>query len=219
MVAPLNVAVYEMLISFLQSAVTAEEDALASKIAPSWVIGQLRNDLHRIAQCGPSPDEKERFYRDCLGEIRSKGKTATASIIVIVAFLRPILQQYEHMPAHSVLEGVDEVKHMFHEMNLHVAVVEELRFFVDKHRDLHSDYITDALRTRMDLIETIIRVFPEGLTPTLSSELWNCLMGSHSIGPREREVAFDELANLAHSTVAIREKREVSPSQQMISLG
>jgi hypothetical protein len=194
-----------MLIAFLKSAVIAQEDSAVVKIPPSWVMSQLRDDFYRISQYGPSSVEQHRICKDCLQDIRSKSKTATASIMVIVAFLRQKVEQM--LQPNSKMTA--EVEELFLDLQLHVAVVEELRFFVDEHQGLHSDYVTDALRIRMDLIEIIIYIYPEGLTSDLSYSLWDCLMGSHALGPKEREVAFNELANLAQNTIAVPEKNLV----------
>ncbi|RPA87596.1 hypothetical protein BJ508DRAFT_320601 [Ascobolus immersus RN42] len=198
-----HVAIYDMLIAFLKSAVIVQEDSAPAKVPPSWVMATLRDDLYRISQYGPSSSEKQQILLDALDDIRSKRKTATASIMVLVAFLRPKAEQILQL---SESEAQMDVLELFSDSKLHVAVVEELRFFVQEHQELHSNYVVDALRIRMDLIEIMIYIYPQGLTEDLSFSLWECLVGTHAIGSNEREAALQELASLAQNTITLPEK-------------
>ena len=85
----------------------------------------------------------------------------------------------------------EDVGYLVETFDLAALVVRETLEFIERHRLVKTASRLQKLKTRLELLNLMLRMSPNCVSKDLHAQLWTYLVGEKALGPSERVLGFD----------------------------
>ena len=148
------------------------------------------NELQQLLLYGPSGADRKIIYEECIKDIDRRTRFATGSISAINAFLG----QNPETGIRSLAAGFDLTPLVIGEF-VHVIQNETS---IPSTSQIHDE----GLVARLTLLQQIITIIPDTITPEIGQQLWEIMVGPMALNGRARDAAWTTLVRATHSSHA-----------------